>query len=640
MRVSLNAPGGAAEWSPGSPYELAAYVFTQSWEVWTHEGTGEIELRNFENICVEGATVSFTLDSGDGNFSTAVLATDGDGNTSTWLTLGGGNAVVRVEASPDGIALASTTMDVSCAVGLEEDPGEQPVDEPLDEPLDEPVDEPVDQPVDQPADPPAGEEWSYSHTETVISPSLQFTDGDITLAASTSSGITASVIAHTWDVWTSNYGNVEVLNESQSPAEGAQISWSIESGDGSFVASSDTTDAAGNANGTFQMGGYSSVLRIDVTYAGSYTAFATLDAILSTTNNGSAGEGYETPGSGGDGNTSEESGSGDDGTASEEAVSGDDGTGIQEEWTYSHTESSVGTTFSISDGTDPSDASLLVPGQDYIVTTTVNYESWEVWTSNYGNTQWVNYSASPASYVPVLMGVYSAGSWQQVSSNFAHTDYNGQVQTTFTMTSNPAEFVSKSNFYGTVVLGTQYLHPGEVDNGEVDNGGGDNGSGDNGSGDNGSGDNGSGDNGSGDNGSGDNGGGGDETPDTFAFSDYGQSLALDLSWNGDTSSVEASATITSWENWVDETGATESRNINYSSAFTPDVQITSEPDVSDSNYTIYHGTASFDGLTATGTLRVYNENSGGSGGGDSDTTGGNNDGGSGNDENGETCELE
>jgi regulation of enolase protein 1 (concanavalin A-like superfamily) len=73
----------------------------------------------------------------------------------------------------------------------------------------------------------------------------------------------------------SNHGGWRTENHSTSPASGAQITWSTESGDG-YLSGYGTTDAAGQAQATLTMGSVDTVARVEVSYASGHATSATL----------------------------------------------------------------------------------------------------------------------------------------------------------------------------------------------------------------------------------------------------------------------------------------------------------------------------------------------------------------------------
>jgi hypothetical protein len=411
LRITLSAPSGSSNIQPSWPAEVVATVVNETWDTYLNSDTGDLDVRNFASHSVPNATVDFvfTNESANASMTTTSMAADSQGNASTWVTLTSGQVTLQATASSDGSSSIST-IDLSLVA-------------------------------------PDPEEWTYSHSETVISASLQMegSENGLTLNYYDSRNIVATVTATTTEIWTSTYGNSEPRNVSQAPAQGAQLNWTVTSGGGWFSSTPSVhADGSGQGTGSFVMGSSDVNLQVDVVYAGSYNTYATLQISLNqpntdTTNTNSYyynGTYYSTY---------------DEYLAAVNA----DTTGT-ETWSYSHTESTTNASITTVNGED---MASLSPWQSYNFKVTINYQSWEVWTSNYGN-QWIgNHSSGPATGIPVWLSLNSNGSTYWLNNNFSYTDGNGTVETSGSMPDYAAELQAQYQFNGSDAWATQNLYP-------------------------------------------------------------------------------------------------------------------------------------------------------------------------------------
>lgn len=117
-----------------------------------------------------------------------------------------------------------------------------------------------------------------------------------------------------------------------------------------------------------------------------------------------------------------------------------------ESWTYHHSESAL----SFSNFTADGSTNDLRPGNTRTLTAEVMSNTWDVWMSNYGNTENRNPATNPASSVNVGFSVQSGNG--QISSGSSTTDSSGHASVGFTMGSQ-ASTVQANGYDGTVNLG-------------------------------------------------------------------------------------------------------------------------------------------------------------------------------------------
>ena len=220
------------------------------------------------------------------------------------------------------------------------------------------------------------ETWTLDHVVSSISGITVGANGSTdALAPGTQRTVTAAVTSDSYEVWISNLGNTEDRNPTSGPASGTSVSFSLDSGDGALSGSSATTGSDGNASVGFTMGSATSQVTAS---AGGYSA----------------------------------------------SISFYPGT---ESWTYHHSESAL----SFSNFTADGSTNDLRPGNTRTLTSEVTKDTWDVWMSNYGNTENRNPATNPASSVNVGFSVQSGNG--QISSGSSTTDSSGHATTGFTM---------------------------------------------------------------------------------------------------------------------------------------------------------------------------------------------------------------
>lgn len=344
VTVSASAPEGTSGMTVGDTRQVIVNAQLSTWEVWTNGETGATEIRNAVTNSLAYSPVSFTASAG--SVSPGTTSTDGNGNVVGAFTMGSSAATVTATLTDYG-ATGSVTFDT----------------------------------------PTIPEIWTWDHDESLLMASLSTNDSTDNVPAGATRQITAHVDHSTWAVDYSNFGNTRTRDFGTSPAIGATVNWSAESGDGSISGSS-STDDSGNASTMFTMGALASVVRADVSYAGTTSTYA---------------------------------------VPSTYATLGFTPAAVEETWTFDHAERTVsGLTLSANGSTDSLD-----PGMTRDVTAAVSQYYQEVWVSNLGNSEYRNGATVTAeSGVPVSFSTSADGS---ISATSATTDGNGNASVTFTM---------------------------------------------------------------------------------------------------------------------------------------------------------------------------------------------------------------
>lgn len=202
---------------------------------------------------------------------------------------------------------------------------------------------------------------------------LQVEGGTGGLASGETRTLVVEVQQSVWEEWTNGSGQTEPRNTTYQPAENAPVTFYIQSGDGSLdsLMSSVTvmTDSQGRAQTTFTMGGSTTVVAV------------------------MAGE----------------AGSGEIDGGSVEFQPG----AAEETWAYSSTESSYSLSL-VADG----ESTELAAGEERYLLATVTQTTWEVWTSNYGNTMETIIGGGPVEQVAVYFTIEEGDGmvdWQATS---------------------------------------------------------------------------------------------------------------------------------------------------------------------------------------------------------------------------------
>ncbi|MBL9152947.1 MAG: hypothetical protein JNK37_10695, partial [Verrucomicrobiales bacterium] len=224
LELSLEAPNGATDLLPGTTRPLVAAVNRIAWEIWQRPSTGESEIRNSSVTPEPGVTIGFAVTVGEGSLSMDSVTTGESGEGAIVFTAGWAPQSATVTATMAAGSTASLTFD------------------------------------------PPGEAWAYHHSEATLTATLGSSSSPAEVPTGEARDLVATVSYVTWDVMESNYGNQRVENVSTSPADGAQVTWSVASGDG-YVTGAGTAGADGVSAGSLTMGSVDSVARVDVAYA-------------------------------------------------------------------------------------------------------------------------------------------------------------------------------------------------------------------------------------------------------------------------------------------------------------------------------------------------------------------------------------
>ena len=236
--VTLGTIQGPTPMLPGETRNVEAVVTERRWEVWTN-AVGDSEHRMHSAVPVAGASVTFQV-TGNGFLSTGETAYTNEAGivraTFTAQAPGTSEIIASIQASTDTVATSQLTLTIQ-------------------------------------SDTPE-EIWTYDRTEGTLS---AFLSGDASpIPAANSRTLRLAVVSASWEVWTSNLGNVRIEGYSEAGASEASVSWSVDAGDGSITGAS-TTDSLGYVDAWFTGGYHQSLVTASVTFGGA-TATATFQA--------------------------------------------------------------------------------------------------------------------------------------------------------------------------------------------------------------------------------------------------------------------------------------------------------------------------------------------------------------------------
>lgn len=247
------------------------------------------------------------------------------------------------------------------------------------------------------ADDPEPETWVLDHTESSLQAYLDAPDGTTDIDSGSSRAVKLTVEQTTWDVMISSWGNTSIQNSVTTAVSGASVSFGVVSGEGYLSMNSGTT-TDGTLWTTLQIGAQNTRLQADVAYNG-ISAAATLDFSI-----------YAPP------------------TDPEPEV-----------WSYSHTEGVLTATLSANGSTTD-----VAVGEQRVVQMHAQYDSWEVWISNYGNTETRNSASSPASGASIYWSMSSGDG--ALDNMTVQADANGDASADFTMGQEGAEIVADVSY--------------------------------------------------------------------------------------------------------------------------------------------------------------------------------------------------
>lgn len=467
LTLNLGSPNSTSDVIQGTPAPVTMHVSRTTWEVWIDE-YGTTDVRNTSSVDADGATATFTVESGDGYVDISSSTIDSYGNTSLTLFMGASTSVLRADVVDSATSSsASATLTFSPPPPTESEIYEYNHSEAslyvnASTPGSTSLGTGETASVDVYAEITTWEVWTsnfgnsdirntttnpvgygscyltasnggsvqsyyvsfdgsghatttftmgsqsstvhadvnysswsgsadlnfshtgsgtfvYDHSESGLGLTLASSNSTTGVAAGTPAPVTLHVSYNTWEVWVDENGATESRNNSSSDASGASVNFTVESGDSYVDIPSTTLDSYGNTSLTLFMGSANSVLRSDVTYSG-LSASATLTFTAPT----SEPEIYE----------------------------------------YNHTEASLAVSMSTS-GSTTLGTGATAPVDVYAEITTT-----EVWTSNFGNTDYRNSSTGPVGYGSCYLTASNGGS---VQSYYVSFDGSGHAATTFTM---------------------------------------------------------------------------------------------------------------------------------------------------------------------------------------------------------------
>ena len=217
----LEVEGGTGGLVPGDQRTLVAEVQESSWEVWTNNG--ETEARNTTYAPAMNAPVTFYIQSGDGSLdsllTTVTVMTDGQGRAQTTFAMGPSATMVGVVAGEAGQGqVEGGSVEFQSGSGA------------------------------------VSEWWSFSHTEDSFALSLEAPGGVPQLAAGQAHTLLARAEVTTWQVFTSNYGNMDYREPYTQPAAWLPLYLWVMEGDGVLVEPPVTAGEDGTAEVNLQMG--------------------------------------------------------------------------------------------------------------------------------------------------------------------------------------------------------------------------------------------------------------------------------------------------------------------------------------------------------------------------------------------------
>ncbi|MDB6139171.1 MAG: hypothetical protein JWO94_2243, partial [Verrucomicrobiaceae bacterium] len=234
LSVSLASDQGTTLPAQGSA-AVSVHADYITWDVY-QSSDGQTSLQNYQTSPAAGGIVSLTA-SADGQINYYQPVMDSSGNLAASFTLGqSGESLVSADVSYYQSNSAQASLDFTAAT------------------------------VDTPT-------WHMDHVETTVM---------VQMSGSTS--LTAAVSYVAWEAWTDGFGSWDFRNSSSGPAVGANVSFSLQSGNGYFSSADSSTDSNGNAFATFEGNTVDSVVGINVWYS-TGSSFATLYVVGIPTDN-------------------------------------------------------------------------------------------------------------------------------------------------------------------------------------------------------------------------------------------------------------------------------------------------------------------------------------------------------------------
>lgn len=239
--------------------------------------------------------------------------------------------------------------------------------------------------------------FEYTSTESYLSVSPSVPEGVSDIPPGTTRSIQVTVTRTSWEVWTHPVtSEVITKNMTTEPVPFASCSCWVSQGDAYLSGSGCDIDASGYGSLSVTMGSSAAVVDFSV------SDFAGASASASTT---------LTP-----------------------AVP------VEETWSYSHSEGVLRASLTSSGGT-----SSVSQGTETPLQLAVEYETWTVEISNYGNTRTINHAVTGASGASIIWSVSGDGSVTGVSN----AGWDGLAQGSFIMGSGNSSVTAQISYAGS-----------------------------------------------------------------------------------------------------------------------------------------------------------------------------------------------
>ena len=246
------------------------------------------------------------------------------------------------------------------------------------------------------------EVWSLVSHEASLSVILDASAGTSDVPNGALRSITATVQRFTWEVWASDMDHTEVREYVGAARSGATVYFSTTAG--SLSSASGATAADGTVGTALTMPAVATVVNAVVT-----------DSDGTTTITANATLGFTPP------------------------------VPDPETWSYLRSESLLSAALSVTGGfTDVPD------GATRQAQVHVKYDTWDVYLSNYNNTETRNAASSPASYATVSWSVGSGETGSVPSASSGQADANGDASVSFTMGDAASTLLAEVSYAGSI----------------------------------------------------------------------------------------------------------------------------------------------------------------------------------------------
>jgi hypothetical protein len=242
VEVILSAPLGTSGMIPNATRGIKTLVRTHTWEVWVNS-EGDIDPRNDEYVPMSDVSLSYVVLNGAGAaVSPASGSTNANGlHEESSFVMGTEAATIAVTAVwDDGDSTAEAQLNF---------------------------------------DPPAPETWTFDpkDKQEYISAVLTADGPTDDVLHGRTRNLEVEVTYHSWRVERSNYGGTRDVGHSQTKAAGASLVWGVEGGGSGVISNATTTtNSQGKATARFTMEAAATAARVDVSYDGSQSTYATL----------------------------------------------------------------------------------------------------------------------------------------------------------------------------------------------------------------------------------------------------------------------------------------------------------------------------------------------------------------------------